>query len=240
MVESVKSMEPHRGTSAPMAPEHAVAREVFDPTYNVMKLVEAEAKRQDNLREAEARRLDELSKAEVRRLDELSKAEARRIDEQVVLRAGFDAKLAAAESKRIDDIRAVDVAAVAVATAQANERATVLASQVAASAETLRALVDSRATVADERYTQLSSVLSARISLIEKQMYEGQGKQTVTDPIMADLIGEIKALREAGSETAGSGKKVQETANRNMWLIGLVIIIAASIMPKVIDLLMHR
>lgn len=217
-----------------------MTREVFDPTYNVMKLVEAEAKRQDNLREAEARRLDELSKAEVRRLDELSKAEVRRIDEQTVLRAGFDAKLAAAESKRIDDIRAVDVAAVAVATTQANERATVLASQVAASAETLRALVDSRAAAAAEQYNQLSSVLSARISLIEKQMYEGQGKQTVTDPIMADLIGEIKALREAGSETAGSGKKVQETANRNMWLIGLVIIIAASIMPKVIDLLMHR
>ena len=75
---------------------------VIDPTENVLAVIESAVKRQDDLREAEMRRVNQIE----------------------ALRAEYQEKLALAEAKRIDAIRAVDVAAVDVA-------AVVLANEVA-------------------------------------------------------------------------------------------------------------
>jgi hypothetical protein len=114
----------------------------LDPTKNVMDLV----------------------KASERRLDDLREAEARRITEQMELRACHSKELREAEAKRIDAIRAVDVAAVKTASDKADRQAEVLAGQVASSAEALRLLVAST-----------NEDTSKRITAIEKAQYEQTG-----------------------------------------------------------------
>jgi hypothetical protein len=166
---------------------------VIDPTANVLQLVEAAVMR-----------LNDLRQAEIRRVDDLRNAESRRVDEQSELRAMYDEKLREAEAKRIDAIRAVDVNAVTVASERAAAQAAVLANQVSASAETLRTLVASSATAVANQLTQTITPITDRISLLEKAQYEGKGKEGVQDPMLTQMLVEIKALREAGS--IGTGK----------------------------------
>lgn len=87
--------------------------QVIDPTQNVLDLVEAAIKRQDDLRESEAAHVREI----------------------VALRADYDRELRRAESDRINAIRAVDVGAVNRAAEVAATQATVLAAQLQATAE---------------------------------------------------------------------------------------------------------
>jgi uncharacterized phage infection (PIP) family protein YhgE len=140
---------------------------VIDPTANVLSLVEAAVKRLDDLRAADAHRLEEL----------------------MTLRAMFEEKLSLKESQRIDAIRAVDVAAVAVASERADQKASVLASQVAQTAETLRSLVAETTQAQVKALEQVSSQLGDRIGLLEKSQYQISG----TGKGMRDLWGWITA-----------------------------------------------
>jgi hypothetical protein len=90
----------------------AAGRPVIDPTQNVLDLVEAAIKRQDDLREMDARHVREI----------------------ITIRADYDQKLREAESERIDAIRAVDVGAVQRATEVASVVAETLRTQVATTA----------------------------------------------------------------------------------------------------------
>lgn len=181
-----------------------------DPTANVLDLVDAAVKR-----------LNDLRAAEVRRTDDLRKAERRRINEQMALRAKFDSKLREAEAKRIDAIRAVDVNAVSVASERANQQATVLANQVAASAETLRALVATTASSNAQQLSQITQQLTDRLAKLEQAQYEGSGKQSVLDPQMTALLHEFRSMREDNKQ--GEGKLA---GYNNVWviLIGLAVI----------------
>lgn len=89
---------------------------VVDPTKNVLDLVEAANRRQDDLRRAEAGHLRELMQR-----DREHEAELRR-----------------AEKDRLDAIRAVDVNAVQRAAEVANQQATTLAAGQAAQADAVR------------------------------------------------------------------------------------------------------
>ena len=88
-----------------------------DPTENVIALVTAAMKRQDDLRDQDSVHIREL----------------------MGLRADYDQRLRGAETARIDAIRAVDVGAVnRAAEVQANQ-ANTLAAQVATTADAFRA-----------------------------------------------------------------------------------------------------
>lgn len=150
-----------------------------DPTLNIRELIDAAACRQDDLRTAETQRVNQEFEAERRRHE--------------------------AETKRVDALRAVDIAAVATANERALEQAAVLASQVATSAETLRALVASTAVTIARQLDQLSTQLSDRISALEKASYEGAGRQRMTDPQMVELLAEVKALNETRAKSSGKG-----------------------------------
>jgi len=131
------------------------------------------------------------------------KAEARRVDEQAQLRASFSEKLSIAEANRIDAIRAVDVNAVAVASQRASDQATVLANQVAQSAEALRTLVASTANTVAVSQQQLATTLSTRITTLEQAQYEGKGRSAFADPAFAELLTEVKMLSKGRSEATG-------------------------------------
>ena len=114
----------------------------------------------------------------VDRLDELREAETRRVNEMTALRDKFQDKLDTAEAKRIDAIRAVDVAAVTVANDKATAQAAVLARQVTESRDTLQALVASTAAATATQLTNFLSPITERLTSLEKNQYTGEGKET--------------------------------------------------------------
>lgn len=127
--------------------------------------------------------------SEIRRLDDLRQAESRRVDEQMGLRSDHIAQLREAEAKRIDAIRSVDVNAVAIASDRSAAQALVLANQVAASADTLRALVASTADMVAKQLTDITTQFTARLAALEKSQYEKSGSSLG----MRDLYGWIVA-----------------------------------------------
>lgn len=155
----------------------------LDPTENVKALTEAANKRQDDLRvgnneliQAQLSGLQDIITQHVKCIKELNAAEARRLDEQAALRSDYTERLSSAEAKRIDAIRAVDVNAVAVASQRASDQATVLATQVAQSAEALRGLVASTAATNQQAQQTANAQLSQRITTLEQAQYKGEGK----------------------------------------------------------------
>lgn len=134
--------------------------EFSDPTYNVLQLVNAAVKRLDDLSTERSERTKEIFSLHKEILN---------------LHVMYGEKLSVAESKRIDAIRAVDVGAVAIASERATQQATVLANQVAASAETLRTLVATTAGTVAAQLQSVSNQLADRIALLEKSQYETKG-----------------------------------------------------------------
>jgi hypothetical protein len=185
-----------------------------------------------NFLDKAVRRLDDLREAERQRVNEQIDAERRRVDEQLSIRSDFAQQLNLAEAKRIDAIRAVDVTAVATANEKATAQATVLANQVSQSAETLRSLVAATAATQAQQLTQLTNQLTDRLASLEKASYEGSGKNTVADPMMAALVLEIKSLRDANASSRGSRDGMQSLwgwiFGGLMFLVGLAGIIFAA------------
>lgn len=107
-------MSDDRGNDGPATDRHN--EPVIDPTRNVLDLVRAETKRQDDLRNAEGGALRELMN----------------------LRADYDEKLRNKEADRIDAIRAVDVQAVQRAAEVAAAAVQALAAQVPITADAVR------------------------------------------------------------------------------------------------------
>lgn len=188
---------------------------VIDPTENVKALSEAATKRQDDLR-AEATRLVEfqfraaeaMAAERQRHAKEVADAESRRVDQILTLRGAYDEKLNLAESKRIDAIRAVDVAAVAVASERATAAANVLAAQVTQTAEASRTLISTTAATVATSLQQLTATLDTRLTKLEQASYQSQGKQSYSDPAFVELLTEVKQLREASRQTTGKNEGI--------------------------------
>jgi DNA anti-recombination protein RmuC len=177
----------------------------IDPTRNVLDLVEAAVQRVDDLREAETRRLDERMTAEKERTTELLALRAAHNAEVMRLRSEHSDQLRRAEAMRLDAIRAVDTAAVTVANERAIQQAAVLANQVSTSAETLRKLMEATAATSANQLDALTKQLTERIMQLERTQYEWAGKQAVVDPQTAQLLGEVKSMRETLATGAGRG-----------------------------------
>lgn len=114
---------------------------VIDPTENVIALTKAEAKRQDDLRVAER----ELTDAKLAHVKEIGK-----------LRAAHQHQLDEAESKRLDSIRQVD-----------REEVIKTAAAVVATAETLRAQVQSAALAQATQFGAFQGEVLKRLSNVE-------------------------------------------------------------------------
>lgn len=136
----------------------ALGHAVLDPTKNVLDLVNAAIKRQDDLREAESRHIREVME----------------------LRSSYNQQLTRAETARINAIRAVDVGAVNRAAEVSAQQATTLAAQVATSAETLRTQVAAAAAAATVALSAALEPIQKDIQDLRKAQYEAQGIKTQT------------------------------------------------------------
>jgi len=189
----------------------------IDPTENVKALVTAGFKRVDDLLEERDRRFEanrsadqSLSNSELRRLVELAEAESRRVDEQSAMRENHAADLRDAEAKRIDAIRQVDVEARKADNERAATQATLLANNLATTAETLRNQVAAAAAAQSAAQQQLQQQqllqlqqlfqpLSEKVAVLEQQSYKGAGEKAVADPA---LTAALLALADAQKNTA--------------------------------------
>jgi hypothetical protein len=191
---------------------------VIDPTQNVTDLVKAGQRRADDLREAD-RVLADTRNQHVKELIAIqgSIAELRATFNEKIeaVRAAHAKEMRVAEKDRIDAIRTVDVAAAAASATKYGEQAGVLATQlvataealrnqVAAAAETQRNLVATTATAAATALGQVIAPIVADIAAIKSQLAEGKGKQTYTDPLMADMLAQMKILNGTKSEGISS------------------------------------
>lgn len=162
---------------------------VIDPTKNVLDLVEAERRRQDDLREAERRYFD---------------AENAHVKEMAAMRAMYQEKLDAAESARLDSIRQVDREDVNKTAAQALSAIQTLAATTGTTAETLRTQVATTAQATANALTTITGEINKRLSALELTSSEGKGKQTIADPQYERLSMMVENLTRA--QATGSGK----------------------------------
>lgn len=201
---------------------------LVDPTKNVLDLVGAAIARQDDLRtviqgftQKQFDTTEKLNELRYKQTQELAAALANKLADEAKLRSDYSDRLAIAEAKRIDAIRAVDVNAVAVANERATATATALAKTVADSALVLSAQVTRQAddlrvlvkTTADESNRNLQQqfsaittqaiALSTRITSLEQSGAEGKGKQTVADPALIALVQEVRTLAQRDQSRTG-------------------------------------
>src|ERR1035437_6739601 len=144
-----------------------------DPTTNVLSLVEAAIRRQDDLRSAENRRVDDLHQQR----STCDREEAVLIDRERALQFQFLKDLATAESKRVDAItlaesRRLDALLAAarndvtLASEKAGAQAATLAASVASSAEALRNQVALTSISTTTLNNQVGESLNKRITVV--------------------------------------------------------------------------
>lgn len=168
---------------------------VVDPTANVIALSEAATKRQDDLREAERRYNDLRSDHQ---------------KEMAGLRAAHQKEIESKESSRLDSIRQVDREDAAKTTAASNLAITTLAKQTTDLATTLQDQVRATAQAAETRRSADMSEVNKRVSALELASSATAGKQQVSDPQLAELVSEVRALRKTTTTTEGVKKGAGE------------------------------
>jgi hypothetical protein len=240
--ESKKSQPPITGFDSRGNPTS------FDPSENVKALSAAADKRQDDLRlaakelfEAKEIAADNLNRLRYMQTQELASSLAAKLSDEAKLRAEFADRLASAEAKRIDAIRAVDVGAAANLATRTTEQATALATGVNQSAEVLRnqvskAAEDTRALVATTAATALQnqqqqfatmvssiSSIAVRVAALEQGSAEGIGKQKYQDPALAALLARVETIVANQNSNTGIGTGHSEVIG---WIVaGLMLLI---------------
>jgi len=173
---------------------------VIDPTENVRELFEAGAQRQDDLRLSERR----LQEEKILRIE----TELHAVQREIVVRADHQVQLDTLEAKRLDAVRSVDQLAVKTEADRSAAAITALANAAATTAETLRSAVNTSATNLATQLDRTVTAITERIAALEKSSYTGAGKQAVADPMMEQLIGEMRTLTAQRSADMGKAAVV--------------------------------
>lgn len=242
----------------------------IDPTKNVLDLVRAESKyqdaarlalhdlmdaridaevrRQDDLRQADARlseqarldierRADDLRQANTLRSNDLREAAAQlsaanlaALQREADIRAKADEQVRVAETERINKIREVDATAARDAVLAASDLAKGLALRVDASAKVLSDAVAAAQTAATENLGRVEARIASaindqgtRITTLEQAQSQNVGRSTVADPALAQLIAQVQAI--AAQQQTGSGKDQGEAATIAFIFAGIAALI---------------
>ena len=189
---------------------------VFDPTANVLDLVEKETKRGDDLRGMG----DRLIEAQIERV----KAEINCIKEVAKLRSKHDREQRKLEAKRLDSVRQVDVTTFNATVGEIRSILKSLSDTQSSTATSLQARVDATAaTLAKQGADQAAEVMK-RIAALELAAAQGIGKQAVVDPQMDRLTAMVEAMARA--QASGVGKSEGFSASWGL-LLGAVSLVAA-------------
>lgn len=169
-------------------------------------------------------RLDDLAKAETRRVNELMAAETRRVNEQADLRALYDSRLDVAETNRLNALRAGDENSRAIDREKAAAQASVLATAVTTTADTLRALVASKADDQAKQLDQRIGPILDKLTALEQAQFTGVGERRATDPLQTQLAEDVRALLRSREKSEGrAGISVPMLAMIATFVGGLVV-----------------
>lgn len=160
----------------------------IDPTSNVLALVEASTKRQDDLRAA-AKELSDVKHNHSKEICDLMARHQSALDEK--------------ESERLDSIRKVDREDVNKTAAAALDAIRTLAATTATTADTLRTQVATVAQAAANQRAIDTGETNKRLSALELGASERTGKQAFSDPMMEQLKLRMDTLLQQNSTSTG-------------------------------------
>lgn len=195
-----------------------VGAPVIDPTRNVLDLVKALEKRMEEVKGLTDKNIDTRFTS-MEKLIELENQIAklnydhnadniRQNTASIELRAQYQAKLDDKETARVDAIQAVSQAAVKTEADRAQQAVTTLATAQAATAETLRAAVNTTATNIALQLDRTTSAIVDRIAQLEKAQYTGAGRAGVADPQVEALRADVARLTSTYAQGAGKTEGV--------------------------------
>ena len=165
----------------------------FDPTENVIALVQANKERADDLRKADRT---------------LAKTELKAIRREAVLRTWHNKEMRKLESSRLDAIRNVDVAARVTDQKTALDAIQALAAQTESNRNSLSKQVTDTAETLSKQNAEANKQQLDRIAALEKTSYTGAGEKAVADPAMVQLVDVVTKLVANSSERRGGGAAV--------------------------------
>jgi len=140
---------------------------VIDPTENVMSLVAAEARRQDDLRYSENRRIDDLRNSQKEFEHEIR-----------VVRADYERRLALAESIRVDALATAESRRIDAVLAGMKADVTLANEKAGATASALAASVATSAAATDAKINELRNSHDKRLAAVEQNQYQQGGAKT--------------------------------------------------------------
>lgn len=149
-------------------------RDVADPTPNVLDLVEARERRQDDLRHAFEDHMREVGQLREAHAQEM-RLTARRYEDRLDVK---NEQIRQAETARIDAIRAVDVGAVSRAAEVSAAQASTLATQQQASADALRNQVEQARIATADALAQALAPITKSIEDLRAAQYQQQGEKS--------------------------------------------------------------
>lgn len=201
-------------------------RDSRDPTENVNALSEATNRRQDDLRLY----LEKYFDAGLEHRKEIDS-----------IRAHHAGEIRRMETERLDSIRQVDVLARNTAADRAADAIQALAATTATNAENLRtALANTASTIAKQTADTATSTAKTtgdmfdavikRVASLEASAYRGEGRQTIADPQLAELITEMKSI--SGTSQKDTGKREGITATVAVMMT--VATVVASLMGGIV------
>lgn len=174
-------------------------RTAIDPSKNVDSAIDAAIKRVDDLRDLAHKRQDDLRMADEKFVDEKFK----HVEFVALLRAEYDIRLDIAETNRLNALRAGDESTRVVDREKAATQAALLATAVSTTADTLRALVASKADDAAKDLNQRLNPIIEKIASLERAQFTGIGERRAMDPAQAEMAADVKALLRAKEQSTG-------------------------------------
>jgi hypothetical protein len=190
----------------------------IDPTKNVAKLNKASSKRQDDLRKVDL----QLVKSRLNSIEKLGE-----------LRARHAAQLRKAESKRIDAVREVDVRAAQTESERKQRSLDLISERLRTSIDSMQSSFNTTAITLAKTSQETFDRVIERIAALERSSAESTGKQTVADPMMTELLNEVKTLRMQQSSGAGRDQGIKMS-----WGVLVAVILAFSaLQPLMANLL---
>jgi len=183
------SSEPRQGIGI-----DALGGPVIDPTKNVLDLVDAANRRQDDLREMHNRYLE----AEFRRLEE----QVKRVEETSELRAEFAREIGIVHQSHDREIHKMEQDKLAAFRASDEMARITEANRSLAAIQVVERTLNSTATALASQNAENNVEVNRRLAALEKSSYEGAGKgtgakNTVTYAIIA--VGLLVSLITIGS-----------------------------------------
>jgi hypothetical protein len=157
---------------------------VIDPTANVLDLVDAAVKRQDDLRGASERYVE---------------ARLQHLEDMASLRAEHAKEIRDLDTKRLDATRAVDISAGATEAKRSLDAIQTLATQT----------LNTASTIATSN-AEIVTAMTARIAALEKSSYEGAGKDAGPSAQTKEIIAAISALALKDSSRTGGGEGIRQ------------------------------